>query len=302
METSSRVVIVGAGELGRAIGILLKEKGIQADFWDADKAVVPGQKSLQEIIPDATQVLFCVPSWAVSIAVTSVMPFLSPATVVITFTKGLENEVNQTMAEMMPRMLPASQPFMVVGGPMLAAEIMDSRAAVGVFASTNEAALAWAGTAFSSGRFRVETTTDAFSVSIAGVLKNIYAVGLGIADGLGFSGNEKGYITACAVGEMVALGTALGADQKIILGSAGVGDLIATGYSVHSRNRQTGIEIVTTGKCDIRGEGLSSLPLLMTRLGGQAQSYPLLMLIDQIGIVCAPARAAFEQYFKAAHP
>ena len=205
------------------------------------------------------------------------------------------------MAEMVPTLLPPAQPFMVVGGPMLAAEIVGGSSAVGVFASKNEAALAWAKQTFSSARFRVETTADTTSVALAGVLKNIYAVALGIADGLDLSGNEKGWVTACSIGEMAGIAAELGADQKILLGSAGVGDLIATGYSVHSRNREVGIEIVTTGKCDLRGEGLNAVPFLMQRLGEKTQQFPLLMLVHQIGITCSPARAAFEQYFKTSH-
>ena len=135
-------------------------------------------------------------------------------------------------------------------------------------------------------------------MALAGVLKNIYAVALGISDGLGVSGNEKGWVTAAATKEMVDVATALGADPKIILGAAGVGDLIATGYSVHSRNREVGIEIVATGKCNIRGEGLNSLPFLMARLGEKARAFPLMTLVNRIGIACEPARPAFEEYFK----
>lgn len=301
MENSSRVVIVGAGELGRAIGALLKEKGIAPDFWDADAAIVPGERPLSELIPAADHVLFCVPSWAMRAAVTGVLPYLRPDATVVSFAKGMEKDSLQTMAEMVPALLPPGQPFMVVGGPMLAAEIVVGSAAVGVFASQNEAALAWARGAFAGPHFRVETTSDMVSVALAGVLKNIYAVALGIADGLGASGNEKGWITAAAVSEMVSMAAALGADSKIILGTAGVGDLIATGYSVHSRNRETGIEIVTTGKCNVRGEGLSSLPFLMARLGEKAPSFPLASLVHRIGVACEPARPAFEEYFAAAN-
>lgn len=296
METSSRVVIVGAGELGRAVGFLLKEKNIEVDFWDTDPAMVPGQKALKEIVPAAGNLFFCVPSWAMRAAVTGVLPYLGLSTRVVSLAKGVEKDSLQTMAEMVPTLLPATQPFMVVGGPMLAGEIAGGNAAIGVFASRDKGALAWARQVFESGRFRVETTEDLFSVSLAGVLKNIYAVALGIADGLGLSGNEKGWITARAAGEMVNIAAALGANPKLMLGSAGIGDLVATGYSVHSRNRETGIEIVTTGKCDIRGEGLSSLPFLIARLG-KASSFPLMTLVHHIGIECAPARPSFEEYF-----
>lgn len=298
MEHSSRVAIVGAGELGQAVGYLFKEKKIPVDFWDANLSVVPGQRPLKDIIPTADHVLFCVPSWATRAAVTGVLPYLKPGATVISFAKGIEKDSLQTMAEMVPTLLPKDQPFVVVGGPMLAAEIMAGNEAVGVFASKDKAALAWVTDVFGSDRFRVETTEDLFSVSLAGTLKNIYATALGVADGLRLSGNEKGWVASRSIDEMVAIAAVLGADREIFLGSAGVGDLIATGYSVHSRNRKTGIEIVATSKCDLRSEGLNSLPFLMTRLGmEQMAKFPLLTLISVIGLQCQPSRPLFDEYF-----
>jgi glycerol-3-phosphate dehydrogenase (NAD(P)+) len=233
-------------------------------------------------------------------AVTGILPYLSPAAIVMSFAKGIEKDSLRTMAEMVPTILPPGQPFVVVGGPMLAVEIAGEMAAIGVFASTDAAALQKITPLFASERFIIETTTDLAGVALAGVLKNIYAVALGIADGLEFSGNEKGWIAARAIREMRSLAVALGADSEVVLGTAGVGDFIATGYSAHSRNRETGVEIVTTGKCNLRGEGLNSLPFLIERLGKEkAAAFPLLMLINTIGIECQPARPAFDAFFKA---
>jgi glycerol-3-phosphate dehydrogenase (NAD(P)+) len=299
METLSRVAIVGAGELGKAVGVVVKRGNVAVDLWDADPSVVPGQRPLEEIIPQADAVFFCVPSWAMRAAVTGVLPQLRPDAVVVSFAKGIEKDSFQTMAEMVPTLFPPTQPFAVVGGPMLAAEIVGGKAAIGVFASKDEQVLRLIKALFSGEHFCVETTGDLASVSLAGVLKNIYAVALGIADGLELSGNEKGWITARAIGEMCAIAEALHADPGIILGTAGVGDLIATGYSVHSRNRETGIEIVTTGKCSVRGEGLNSLPFLFQRLGKEkATSFPLFILVNTIGVECQSARPAFEVFFK----
>jgi len=300
MDTLSRVVVIGGGELGKAVGALLKKNNVVADFWDADPLVVPGQRSLQEIVPAAECIAFCVPSWAMRSAITSVLPYLSPAAIVMSFAKGIEKDSCRTMAEMVPTLLPPAQPFVAAGGPMLAAEIVGEKAAIGVFASTDAATLTAAKALFKSEHFIIETTPDVMSVSLAGVLKNIYAVALGIADGLELSGNEKGWITARAIGEMRAIAGMLGADPDVALGTAGVGDFIATGYSMHSRNRETGIEIVTTGKCSIRGEGLNSLPFLIERLGKEkAAAFRLLMLINAIGIECQPARPAFDAFFNA---
>jgi glycerol-3-phosphate dehydrogenase (NAD(P)+) len=299
METISRVVVIGGGELGKAVGVLLKKNNVTADLWDADPLVVPGQKALQEIVPVAECVAFCVPSWAMRAAVTGVLQYLSPTAIVMSFAKGIEKDSRQTMAEMVPTILPPGTPFVVVGGPMLAGEITGGMAAIGVFASKDAVTLQAAKALFASESFNVETVADPESVALASVLKNIYAVALGIADGLTLSGNEKGWIAACAIREMRGIAAALGVDPDAVLGTAGVGDFIATGYSVHSRNRKTGIEIVETGKCSIRGEGLNALPLLIERMGKEkAAAFPLLMLINTIGIECQSAGPALDAFFK----
>lgn len=299
MDTSTRVVVVGAGELGKAVGGLIVKKGAAVDLWDANPATVPGQKPLAEIVPLARSVFFCVPSWAMRDAVVAAVPYFSPQAVIFSFAKGIEKYSFQTMAEVVPTLLSSLQPFVVVGGPMLAEEINVGKRAIGVFASRNAAALQSARELFSDDHFYVETTDDVAGVALAGVLKNIYAVALGIADGLELSGNEKGWLTSRAIAEMCAIAEALGAKKDTILGTAGVGDFIATGYSVHSRNRETGVEIVATGKCDIRGEGLNALPFLIERLGKEkAATFPVLMLVNTIGIECKPARAAFDAFFK----
>lgn len=299
MDVSSRVAIVGAGELGKAVAVLLRKNNAAVDLWDTDPSVVPGQKELKEIVAQADIVAFCIPSWAMRAAVTGILPNLRQETIVISFAKGIETDLFQTMAEMVPTILPPPQPFVVVGGPMLAAEIASGKDAIGVFASKDAAALEKTKALFASEHFSVETSAEPESVSLASVLKNVYAVALGIADGLELSGNEKGWVTALAIIEMRKIASAFGADPDVILGTAGVGDFIATGYSVHSRNRETGIEIVTTGKCNVRGEGLHSLPFLIARLGKEkAAAFPLLVLINTIGIECQPARAAFDTFFK----
>lgn len=299
MKTISHVAVIGGGELGKAVGVLLKKNNVTAEFWDADPSVVPNQKPLPEIVQAAECVAFCIPSWEMRTAVVNILPHLPPEAIVISFAKGIDKELRQTMAEMVPTILPSTQPFVVAGGPMLAAEIVGGMAAIGVFASHDAEALQAIKTLFASEHFNVETVADPEGVSLASVLKNIYAVSLGIADGLMLSGNEKGWIAAQAIREMRGIAAALGADPEVMLSTAGVGDFIATGYSVHSRNRETGIEIVSTGKCTIRGEGLNALPFLIERLGrGKAEKFPLLMLINTVGVECKPARPAMDAFFK----
>jgi glycerol-3-phosphate dehydrogenase (NAD(P)+) len=298
MDTNNRVVIMGAGALGKAVGGLIAKNGAVSEYWDANPAAVPDQKPLAELVPGARHILLCVPSWAMREAVHSILSYLPPETTLFSFAKGIEKDSLQTMAEMIPTLIPPTQPFVVVGGPMLAQEIVAGKKAIGIFASHNEAALASARELFANESFAVETTSDAVGVALASVLKNIYAVALGIADGLDLSGNEKGWLAGRALGEMQGIATIMGVDPKVMIGAAGAGDLIATGYSTSSRNRTVGMEIVKNGVCNLRGEGLNAIPFLIRRLEEKVASFPLLMLINTIGIECKPAAPVFESFFR----
>ena len=298
MVEESKIVIIGAGELGHAVGGLLYKKSASIAFWDTDFSKVPDQRSIADIIPGADYILMCIPSWAMRAAVTSFLPFLKKGAIVVSFAKGIENESSDTMSELFADILPIKQSFVVVGGPMLATEISAGKNAVGIFGSKNKSALGKVSKLFSSPGFGIETSDDPFSVSLAGVLKNIYVISLGIADGLELSGNEKGLIASIAISEMLGIARMLQADEAVMLGAAGVADFIATSYCAESNNRTFGYRIAKDGKCGLRAEGFASIPPLMKRLGPDAASLPLLNLVKGICIDCRPARQMFDAFFK----
>ena len=299
MNELPRVVIIGAGELGKAVGGLIGKKGVAVDFWDANPATVPGQKPLAEIVPLAGFVFFCVPSWAMREAVIGVVPYLSPQAAVFSFAKGIEKFSFQTMAEIVPTLLSPTQPFVVVGGPMLAEEIAVGKGAIGVFASHDAAALQGARELFASDDFYVETTDDVEGVALAGVLKNIYAVALGIADGLELSGNQKGWLTSRAIGEMRAIATALGADGGYDRGHCGRRRLHRNRIQRAFAQPRDGDRDRCHGQMRHPWRRVNTLPLLIDRLGEEkAAAFPLLMLVNTIGIECQPARPAFDAFFK----
>jgi glycerol-3-phosphate dehydrogenase (NAD(P)+) len=295
-----RILIVGAGELGAALGGYLRTKGSDVSFWDTDPAKASDKRPLHEVVPLADFIFLCVPSWAPRSVLSESVSALRSTSVVVSFSKGMDAAPGQkTTRELLPELLPPRQPFVIVGGPMLAAELAAGKNAAAVFASPAPLAAQKVADLFRSPVFAVELSADAASVSLAGVLKNIYAIVLGIADGLEFDGNAKGWIAARATNEMLAIAETLGADKKIMLGTAGLADFIATAYSPYSRNREIGDEIVKNGKCDLKGEGTVSLPLLLARLGPRAAEFPLLNVIKKIAIDCEPAKSIMDAYLAA---
>ncbi len=302
------IAIIGAGELGRAVEKLLAENGTEVRLWDADPAKIPagGPFVEKDVLGGVEGVLLCVPSGAVRGALAAALPLLLTDAFIVAFAKGLEKGSGKTTSELLDELAghgmgagangtAAGRPHAVCGGPMLAEEILKGGRALGVFASRDGAVRDRLKELFTSPAFRVELSDDPPSIAWAGVLKNIYAVALGITDGLGGSGNEKGWIAARALREMSEVGAVLGADPAVIAGAAGAGDFLATGYSPYSRNREVGALVARDGKCPLASEGIASLPPLMARLGAKAPDFPLLNLVKEVGIDCAPAGPAFAR-------
>ncbi len=295
------IAILGGGRLGQAMKSLLEKKGVAVAVWDADESRFPGQKPLAEIVPPADAVLFCVPSPFMRNALATAAPLLKPApeAVVVSFAKGMDASSQKTMPELFAELAPA-HPLVAVGGPMLAEEISSGSNAAGAVAAKDPAVRGAFAALFAGPQFNAEPSDDPQSVAVAGILKNIYAVLLGIADGLKVGDNEKGWLTSQAAGEMASLAPFFGADPKLVMGTAGLGDLIATGYSEHSRNRKAGDEIVATGTCSLPGEGLLSLPSFLLRLTASGADLPAFPLLGTIKAICMdhrPAKETIDAYF-----
>lgn len=137
-----------------------------------------------------------------------------------------------------------------LSGPNLAREIAQGHHACSVVASRDlNEAMAWKELLNIPERFAIEASGDVAGVEIAGSLKNIVAIGVGLKDGTNIrnglreSDNEKAEIAVKALGEIIAYGTAKGADKSTFYGIAGIGDIMATCFSKESRNRFVGEEI-----------------------------------------------------------
>ena len=135
---------------------------------------------------------------------------------------------------------------------------------------------------FKGSNIRLEYFEDAKTVALCSVLKNIYAVALGVAEGLGWGWNGKGWLASKAVQEMLGISKAIGGDSEILLSSAGTGDFLATSMSPDSRNRQTGLEIARAGVCLKMSEGCRAISSIATLLDHKTDAFPVLNTLDRI--------------------
>jgi glycerol-3-phosphate dehydrogenase (NAD(P)+) len=128
----------------------------------------------------------------------------------------------------------------VVSGPNLAGEIARREPAASVVACTDEELGTQLRDLCHSPAFRPYSSVDVVGCELGGAYKNVIALGVGMAMGLGFGSNTTASLITRGLAETARLATALGADPMTLMGLAGLGDLVATCSSPLSRNRTFG--------------------------------------------------------------
>ncbi|KUP97184.1 NAD(P)H-dependent glycerol-3-phosphate dehydrogenase [Thermobifida cellulosilytica] len=161
--------------------------------------------------------------------------------VVVSLMKGIEVGTSRRMSEVISEVLklPAHR-VAVLSGPNLAREIAERQPATAVVACTDEETATRLQHICKSGYFRPYTNTDVIGVELGGAVKNVIALAVGVAVGMGFGDNAKAALITRGLAETVRLAVALGADEYTLAGLAGLGDLVATCSSPLSRNRTFG--------------------------------------------------------------
>ena len=112
---------------------------------------------------------------------------------------------------------------------------------------------------FEGTSFRAYTSCDLRGIQLGGALKNVFAIGAGVSDGLGLGENAKAALVTRSLAEMTRLGVAMGGGRETFSGLGGIGDLMVTCFSSSSRNHQVGIRL---GKGETLGEITASMAMV----------------------------------------
>lgn len=262
-----KIAIIGTTSWGMTLGVVLAYKGLQVKLWARTEEeaselrsigpnrtlpsdiTFPSQLSITDSLPealaDARAVILVVPSQTMRKNMKLVAEHLGTSMLIVSAAKGLEIGTNQRMSQVIaeeiePRFWPN---ICVLSGPNLALEILRGLPAATVVAAENEAVARIAQRLLATNNLCVYTNTDVIGVELGGAMKNIIALGAGMADGLGYGDNAKAAFITRGLTEMTALGAALGAQPLTFSGLAGLGDLIATCSSSLSRNHYVGEEL-----------------------------------------------------------
>jgi len=201
--------------------------------------------SLEEACTGAEVVVLGVPSHGMRAVLNDAAPFIGRRVPVVSLAKGVEQGTLARMTEVATESLVAHDPAFigVLTGPNLAREVAAGQPTASVVAMGYAAVMEELQQVFTSPSFRVYTNPDVVGCEMAGALKNVLAIGAGIADGLGYGDNTKAALMTRGLAELARLGIAMGGDPLTFAGLAGMGDLIATCSSPQSRNRHVGVEL-----------------------------------------------------------
>jgi len=260
------VCVLGAGSYGTALAFCLSRNGIKTSLWGRDaqqmqqmdnsrsnEKYLPGavfpesltiELDLRTAISNSQDLLVVVPSHAFADTLHSIKPFLEPHHRLVWATKGLEPESGRLLQDVAIEILGNKIPFAALSGPTFAKEMVAGLPTAISLSSTNESlANDFANKLHCSKSFRVYRNDDFIGIQLGGAVKNVIAIGAGLADGLGFGSNARTALITRGLAELTRLGVKMGAKPSTFMGMAGLGDLVLTCTDNQSRNRRFGLAL-----------------------------------------------------------
>lgn len=270
MPAAKNITVLGAGSWGTALALLLARNGQQVTLWGhqpqhidrlhldrSNDRYLPQSpfpdnlhvtSNLAEAVTGCDTVLVVVPSRAFRETLLAIRPFIKDSTRIAWATKGIELSSGKLLHMVVRELLGEDRVLAFISGPTFAKEVAKDQPSAATIASENQAYADELVGMLHSPAFRAYTTTDLIGAQLGGATKNVLAIAVGMAEGLGFGANARSALITRGLAEMMRLGLALGGKPETLMGLAGVGDLILTSTDNQSRNRRFGLGI---------GKGLS---------------------------------------------
>jgi glycerol-3-phosphate dehydrogenase (NAD(P)+) len=316
------MTVIGAGSWGTALAILLAREGHPTFLWSRDAAQVAAMQDsrcnlrylpaaafpaslnvttdLRLALTEARDALIAVPSHAFRATLRNIQPYLSADTRIAWATKGFELSSGKLPHQVVREVL-GRRPGAVLSGPTFAREVGAGLPTAMTVASEDDRFAKQLALSLSGPNFRAYTQSDILGVEVGGAVKNVIAIGSGIADGMGFGANTRVALITRGLAEMMRLGVKLGAQRETFMGLAGLGDLVLTCTDDQSRNRRFGMALGRGESADqAHGaiqqvvEGVPAAQAVCDVARGVGVEMPICSEIYQIMYESKPVRAAVQ--------
>ena len=309
----TKIAVFGAGTWGIALARLLAVHGKDVTVWSAIPAELkalstthrhpnlPGMElpatmhytaDIAEACAGRDVLLFAVPSPFVRATAKKAAPHIPDDQLIVDVAKGVEDKTLMTMSEIIEdELAKAGRKARVVAlsGPTHAEEVARDMPTAIVAACAEEEAAKTVQKIFTTPTFRVYTNDDRRGTELGGAVKNVIALAVGIALGLGYGDNAKAALITRGNAELARLGAAMGCKPETFAGLSGMGDLIVTCTSMHSRNLHAGMLIgrgksVEDAKTEVGQvvEGINALPAACRLAKKYKVEMPIVQAVEAI--------------------
>jgi glycerol-3-phosphate dehydrogenase (NAD(P)+) len=261
-----QVAILGAGAWGTALALHCRRAGLAVRLWghppaqtlalqrDRENPLLSGfqlpaeiavHSELEPALSGAELVLVVVPSHVLRELLQRAKPYWPTSCLIVSATKGIEDDSLMLMDEVIEDVLGAAcrERTLVLSGPSFAREVAASLPTNLVLAAQHAPLAEQLQKVLATDRLRVYASADVKGVQVAGALKNVIAIAVGAADGLGLGHNARAGLITRGLNEIGRLAQAKGGDPHTVSGLAGLGDLVLTCTGDLSRNRTVGFEL-----------------------------------------------------------
>jgi len=285
--------------MGHAMEHLLTDQHHLAIY---DSQPIQGRE-LVDFDHEATQadfVLLCVPAFPHQELLERLRAHLQKHCICLSIAKGLD-EQGRSPAQVYAQTFSGQQPYGLLYGPMISEEIRADRYGFAQLGCSDDLVYDSVRNLYQGTKLYLQHSNDILGISWAVILKNVYAIGFGLADGLKLGDNVRGFLAVTALQELSAIMTQMGGQPKTPLHLAGLGDLITTATSEGSHHHELGLMLARGETENITGEGIHTLAMVEKYKLFDPSRYLLYSLI--YNVVAEPSHAAkkFSEYIEQAH-
>lgn len=264
----SKVTVFGAGAWGSTMAQVLSDAGNEVLLWGRSVEVISEINSSQtntkyldtHVLPvnivattDISNAfafshiyVLAIPAQQLRITLQEWKSNFTTDSIIVSTLKGIEISTQMRMTEVIEDVL-GPQKIAIITGPNLADELVLRQPAGAVAAASTIEIAESIRDLFRTPYYRVYTSIDVMGCELAGAIKSVIALAVGISIGMGFGENTQAMLITRGLNEVARLCAAHGSDPLSAAGLAGMGDLVASCGSPLSRNRTFGEVVGRTG-------------------------------------------------------
>ncbi|MEO8069873.1 MAG: NAD(P)H-dependent glycerol-3-phosphate dehydrogenase [Acidobacteriota bacterium] len=265
LPSGRQAAVLGAGSWGTALAVHLGSSGCGVSLWGRDRELVEQMRArranatyldgvsfpdsvratagIDDALRGARYVVLAVPSHGLRGVLRSAAASIAPGAIVISATKGLENDSLLRMSEVVIEETGGRHSVVVLSGPSFASEVARRLPTALVAASADAAAVQAVQEEFRAPYFRLYGSDDVAGVELGAALKNIIAIAAGVVESLELGHNALAALITRGLAEISRLSSAMGGRRETLAGLSGLGDLVLTCTGSLSRNRHVGLEL-----------------------------------------------------------